>query len=57
VLILAAAFTGLGQSVLIGLRWKNVDFESQRIRVRNAVVRGEQSGEASRTSAHVDPFP
>lgn len=45
VLILAAAFTGLRQSELIGLRWKDVDFESQRIRVRNAVVRGEHSGE------------
>jgi len=45
VLILAAAFTGLRQSELIGLRWKDVDFGSQRIRVRNAVVRGEHSGE------------
>jgi integrase len=45
VLILAAAFTGLRQSELIGLRWKDVDFVSQRIRVRNAVVRGEHSGE------------
>ena len=45
VLILAAAFTGLRQSELIGLRWKDVDLESQRIRVRNAVVRGEHSGE------------
>jgi len=45
VLILAVAFTGLRQSELIGLRWKDVDLESQRIRVRNAVVRGEHSGE------------
>jgi integrase len=45
VLILAAAFTGLRQSELIGLRWRDVDLESQRIRVRNAVVRGEHSGE------------
>jgi integrase len=45
VLILAAAFTGLRQSELIGLRWKDIDFASQRIRVRNAVVRGQHSGE------------
>jgi integrase len=45
VVVLAAAFTGLRQSELIGLRWKDVDLESQRIRVRNAVVRGEHSGE------------
>ena len=44
-LVLSAAFTGLRQSELIGLRWKDVDLESQRIRVRNAVVRGEHSGE------------
>jgi integrase len=45
VLILAAALTGLRQSELIGLRWKDVDFTSRRIRVRNAVVRGQHSGE------------
>jgi integrase len=45
VLVLAAAFTGLRQSELIGLRSKDVDWKSQRIRVRNAVVRGEHSGE------------
>jgi hypothetical protein len=40
-----AAFTGLRQSELIGLRWKDVGVASQRIRVRNAVVRGQHSGE------------
>jgi integrase len=45
VIILAAATTGLRQSELLGLRWRDVDFVAQRIRVRNAFVRGEHSGE------------
>jgi integrase len=43
--VLAAAVTGLRQSELIGLRWRDVDAVSQRIRVRNAYVRGEHSAE------------
>jgi integrase len=43
-LILAAAMSGLRQSELIGLRWRDVDFAAQRIRVRNTYVRGEHSG-------------
>ena len=42
---LAAAMTGLRQSELLGLRWRDVDWGAQRIRVRNAYVRGEHSGE------------
>ena len=45
VLVLAAANTGLRQSELLGLRWRDVDWTAQRIRVRNAYVRGEHSGE------------
>jgi integrase len=45
VIVLAAAVTGLRQSELIGLRWRDVDWGSQRIRVRNAYVRGERSTE------------
>jgi integrase len=45
VLILAAAMTGLRQSELLGLRWRDVDWTAQRIRVRNAFVRGEHSAE------------
>jgi len=44
VLVLAAASTGLRQSELLGLRWRDVDWSAQRIRVRNAYVRGEHSG-------------
>ena len=43
VLILTAAMTGLRQSELLGLRWRDVDWSAQRIRVRNAFTRGEHS--------------
>jgi len=43
VVILAAAMTGLRQSELLGLRWCDVDWTAQRIRVRNTFVRGEHS--------------
>ena len=43
VVILTAAMTGLRQSELLGLRWRDVDWEAQRIRVRNTFVRGEHS--------------
>ena len=45
VVILAAAFTGLRQSELLGLRWRDVDWDARRIRVRTAFVRGEHSKE------------
>ena len=45
VVVLAAATTGLRQSELLGLRWREVDFDARRIRVRNAFVRGEHSSE------------
>jgi integrase len=43
VLILTAAMTGLRQSELLGLRWRDIDWAAQRIRVRNTFVRGEHS--------------
>jgi integrase len=43
VVVLAAAMTGLRQSELLGLRWRDVDWVAQRIRVRNTFVRGEHS--------------
>ena len=43
VVILAAAFTGIRQSELLGLRWRDIDWQAQRLRVRNAWVRGEHS--------------
>lgn len=44
-LILAAAVTGLRQSELLGIRWRDVDVTASRVRVRNAFVRGEHSSE------------
>jgi len=43
VVILTAALTGLRQSELLGLRWRDIDWGTQRIRVRNTFVRGEHS--------------
>jgi integrase len=43
--VLAAGTTGLRQSELLGLRWRDVDMRAQRVRVRNAWVRYEHSGE------------
>jgi integrase len=45
VVILTAAMTGLRQSELLGLRWRDIDWGSQRVRVRNTFVRGEHSTE------------
>lgn len=43
VMILAAATTGLRMSELRGLRWCDVDWTAQRLRVRNTYVRDEHS--------------
>lgn len=45
VLVLAAAVTGLRQSELLGIRWRDIDVTASRVRVRNAFVRGEHSSE------------
>ena len=45
VVVLTAAMTGLRQGELLGLRWRDVDWGVQRIRVRSTFVRGEHSGE------------
>jgi len=45
VLVLAAAISGLRQSELLGLRWRDVDWTAQKLRVRNTYVRGEHSGD------------
>jgi integrase len=43
VVVIAAAMTGLRQSELLGLRWRDVDWIAQRIRVRKPHVRGVHS--------------
>jgi integrase len=40
-LYLTAAMSGLRQGELIGLRWRDVDFDARRIRVVSPYVRGE----------------
>lgn len=44
VLVLTAAFSGLRQGELLGLRWRDVDWPVQRIRVRQTWRRTEFSG-------------
>ena len=41
-LIQFAFYTGLRTSELIGLKWKDVDFEHDRVHIRTAVVRGRE---------------
>jgi integrase len=41
VIILTAAMTGLRMSELRGLRWRDIDWTAQRLRVRNTYVRRE----------------
>jgi integrase len=50
--------TGMRQSELLGLRWRDVDWGSQSIRVRNAFVRGEHSadGKSDRSTRRSVPM-
>src|SRR4051794_30706895 len=41
VLVRTAAMTGLRQGELLGLRWRDIDWGAQRVRVRQAWARGE----------------
>lgn len=45
IVVLTAAMTGLRQSELLGLRWHDVDWAAQRVRVRNTFVRGQHSAD------------
>ena len=45
IVILTAAMTGLRQSELLGLRWRDIDWVAERVRVRNVFVRGEHLSE------------
>jgi integrase len=45
VIILTAAMTGLRMSELRGLRWRDVDWAAQRLRVRNTYVRHEHDAD------------
>jgi hypothetical protein len=56
VLYLAAAMTGLRQGELLGLRWRDVDFEAQRVRVVAPYVRGEFGDPKSEDSGRSVPL-
>ncbi|HEY4347069.1 MAG TPA: hypothetical protein VGM80_05725 [Gaiellaceae bacterium] len=61
VIILTAGTTGLRQSELLGLRWKDIDMSVQRLRVRNAwgargaLRRGQVGPQHSPVGADVGP--
>jgi integrase len=55
-LYLTAAMTGLRQGELIGLRWRDVDFAAQRVRVVSPYVRGEFNDPKSEDSGRSVPL-
>jgi integrase len=55
-LYLTAAMTGLRQGELLGLRWRDVDFEAQRVRVVAPYVRGEFGDPKSEGSGRSVPL-
>jgi integrase len=56
VMYLTAAMTGLRQGELLGLRWRDVDWTAQRIRVRRNFVRGEFGSPKSKRSTRSVPL-
>jgi integrase len=55
-LYLTAAMTGLRQGELLGLRWRDVDWPAQKIRVVRPYVRGKFRTPKSRTSSRAVPM-
>jgi integrase len=55
-MFLAAAMTGLRKGELVALRWRDVDWPSQRIRVRQNYTRGEFGTPKSRRSTRSVPM-
>jgi integrase len=55
-LYLTAAMTGLRQGELLGLRWRDVDWAAQKIRVVRPFVRGKFRTPKSRTSSRAVPM-
>jgi integrase len=55
-MFLAAAMTGLRQGELRALRWRDVDWTAQRVRVRQNYVRGEFGTPKSRRSTRSVPM-
>ncbi len=55
-LYLTAAMTGLRQGELIGLRWRDVDFDARKVRVVSPYVRGEFNDPKSEDSGRSVPL-
>jgi integrase len=55
-LYLTAAMTGLRQGELIGLRWRDIDFNARRVRVVSPYVRGEFNDPKSEDSGRSLPL-
>ena len=55
-LYLTAAMTGLRQGELLALRWRDVDWQAQRIRVRQNYVEGEYGTPKSKRSTRSVPM-
>jgi integrase len=55
-LYLTAAMTGLRQGELIGLRWRDIDFDARRVRVVSPYVRGEFNDPKSEDSGRSLPL-
>ena len=56
VMYLTAAMTGMRQGELFALRWRDVDWSAQRIRVRQNFVRGEFGTPKSKRSSRSVPL-
>jgi integrase len=55
-IILAAAMSGLRMGELLALRWLDVDWQAQRIRVRRSIVRGHLGTPKSRRGSRGVPL-
>jgi integrase len=55
-LYLMAAMTGMRQGELLGLRWRDLDWFAQKVRVRQAWVRGEVKAPKSRRGVRGVPL-
>jgi integrase len=53
---LAAAMTGMRQGELLALRWRDIDWSAQRVRVRRSFVRGEFGTPKSKRSSRSVPL-
>jgi integrase len=56
VMYLAAAMTGMRQGELLALRWADIDWSAQKVRVHASYVRGQFGSPKSRRSARAIPL-